>query len=258
MVLKITACSIIGSRANNEDNLMIGKIKKPHVLKDDLFVFDPKYIELTKQNMSFAVCDGMGGKSNGERMSLTIVKELVKNNNKSIDNSTWKRINEKCIANVPGAGSTCSMVRVRCSKDNIQADYQSVGDSFLYHYNGQKDELKLMTPLDNQAFKYITEGKELEEDELKKAECILLEYIGKKYGDDAVPIHNASNIIESGDKIIIASDGISTLNEEQLKYELFNENFGQNTAFSIACSAINNCGVYPADNTTVIVLEFEN
>lgn len=255
MQMKSTACSFIGSRENNEDNLLLGRAKYPACLNDTIYVFESKSITV-KRCINFAVCDGMGGCAKGEKASLKVIKTLFRLNRKEPGSKDWTRINNLCIKKLPESGTTCSMVSIRQNEDKTEAHFQSIGDSLIYHFKRSSASLELVNQRDNKAAELIASGKaeKISEKEMRYAEAALTNYIGKETVDE-VTVHSYEEEIQDGDKIIIASDGISHLTEEEIRKALFRKNCGDNKALSVACAAVNSAGNH-SDNTTVIVLEF--
>ena len=245
--MKISAFSCAGSRGNNEDNLLVDKLKKPALL-GSTYIFDPVKISLKDNNCyTFAVADGIGGMADGETAALEIIKYLYKSRTKPADDDFWLALNKRCIKKTPYGGSTLVCCRSESAGGALKCEFFSLGDSLIYMLNAG-EKIKTISRIDNRAA-------ESQSDSSQDSRAIT-EYFGKRY-EDKIPVFKTEETISDGDKIIISSDGIKCLDPDELEAAVQRRQFGENTAFSVANAALGKAGRY-TDNITVIVIEYWN
>ena len=136
-------------RAVNQDNLYInGRYMKENEIDKAFFEIQTEESDIN----IFAVSDGMGGESYGERCSLIAVSELRKIQNRlNVNIAKWDNIVSKYINRVNDL--ICAMMRLyRCSSgttlalmctDGKYAKIYNIGDSRVYML--RKNELTQLT-----------------------------------------------------------------------------------------------------------------
>ena len=253
MDLYVTTVSFVGSRDVNEDNFLVDN-KYEIAKRSNVCIGKAEKIKLKKKRL-FAVSDGMGGLSNGDTASLTVIKGLYKyRKNLSADSSCWDKINKSLISFIrkkgAGCGATLSACELKKSADGIIAHTYTIGDSPVYIYSGEDDEVRLVNVLDNSAG---LSDEEMTEEERKKAKCVLHHFFGREYDKNCIPIHENEFEVKKGDVIVVASDGITTIDEAKI-CEIIDSPKYTNLALALATSAIENSDEY-CDNTTVIAIE---
>ena len=133
-IIKGAGLSVIGKvRTNNEDNLYFDAKNLNEQNKGSEYIYNLKFNN--SDNKVFAVFDGMGGESKGERaayIASTALKEFVKENNSEIRWNEFIKIANKMICDeMYGKERMGSrMVGLQFCKDYISIS--NVGDSRIY------------------------------------------------------------------------------------------------------------------------------
>ena len=253
MHLYVTAVSFVGCRETNEDNFLVDD-RYEFVKREKMCIGEPEKIKLNKQRV-FAVSDGMGGLSNGDVASLTVIRKLFRyRNDLSSDSSCWDKINAGLIKLIRKNGSSCGATLSACvlnkKDDRVIADTYTIGDSPVYIYREEEGKVELVNILDNSAG---LSDKEMSEEERKRAKCVLHHFFGREYNKGGVPIHANEFEVKKGDVIVVASDGITTIDEEKIREIIISPKY-TNLAMALAAGAIEHSDEY-CDNTTVVAIE---
>lgn len=244
--MKITAASLIGSRSENQDNLLLDYCFKPRLLRED-FKVEPIYLQLDRQARLFALADGMGGISCGASASFSAVNSLYKLQKSLLPRKLdFSKLNRNVLRT--RGGTTLSMLRLSEDGGILKGEFFSIGDSPMLLCRNKK--LYQMNVADNLA---ASTHRKLTGVELRKAGSVLNQYLGKTYSKE-VPVHLKNACLRKGDAIIIASDGISPLSEKSLLLNLSKKRKMKNLAEAIALQALAQSDEY-CDNITVIVIE---
>lgn len=242
-------------RKNNEDNYIIG-----HCLNE--FSENHQSSLLSQENDSwtmFGIFDGMGGYEGGEVASYIAAKEfqnlsfnIEKTTAYEIDElmeNTFSSINKKIVAerkNQYASGTTASVLITNGSQYKIF----HCGDSRIYLvHNG---ELFLLTKDQTLAQLKMDMGIDTNEKEHHQ----LTEFLGMEDADE-----NGSSFktewkeLEANDRIIICSDGLYDMCEEQtILTEIMKSDSCADAVNNLVQLALNNGG---RDNVTIMMLEVE-
>lgn len=251
--LHISAISLKGGRANNEDNFYFKKRHYPEIVTND-----ERHLYTTKEKRGyFAVADGMGGLSGGEEASKTAMLYLQSHKKLLLKSPQvfFNRINKKVRKASRGGGTTFSCAII--NKDNT-IDVFTIGDSPVLLFKYATKEIFQVNKFDNRAA------------DLDPAECDplvyeqgkrqLLAFLGCGRYQKDVPFHYYNlKDIQIGDILMLCSDGIDTVPSDQIKMMCDSRanNFpslaeGLAETAVVNASRINRC----SDNTSVVCVEF--
>lgn len=212
----ISAASTIGSRTENQDNLMIDTLLSDKGKKPGDFMFD-RAIEIKEdKSYYFVVCDGMGGESGGKKNSEIAVNaifsqlEKLKNKNNPIE--VFKAIleaNRQVISylerNKMKGGTTMSLLKIN---NNRTMEIFNIGDSPIILV--RDGEMFLISEEQNVAGiklknKRITKEKYEKSNEKNR----LLGFLGDKTWKSMTNLYyNGPFEYKSGDIVMLASDGL--------------------------------------------------
>lgn len=222
--INISAGSTIGSREENQDNLMIDTFVSDKGNKGSDFSFH-KSITMEQKSYYFVVCDGMGGETGGKKNSEIAVKAVYNQLNKLKKNGNpvevFKAIleaNRQVVSyldrNRIKGGTTLSLLKIN---SNGTMEIFNVGDSPVILVRNH--ELLLISEEQNIAGmklknKRITK-KEFEE---SKEKSLLLGFLGDRTWKSMTNLFYSGRIpYNTGDIIMIASDGLlGSLNKETI------------------------------------------
>lgn len=226
--------------------------------------------EEEKNEALFLICDGMGGLTQGEIASLTVVKNFEKYfvpNIEKIRNKEKKEVIEALnkilrLANMQlikyskkkklQLGTTASALLILDNHYYIA----HIGDSRIYTI---RDKIVQLTKDHTYVAECIEKGEMTEEEgKLSNQKHILSQCIGVL---DSIRIYNKVGKVKKDQVFILCSDGLYNTNEEEVLYnhirsfgELNKENI-QNCARSIVDIAMNNG---EKDNITVEIVSIKN
>lgn len=235
MNISITAQgkSICGSRLQNQDNMYIN-----HVISND---FHEGHFQLTDDSiLCFAVADGVGGASHGEKASQAALESIEQwqsecdPTDKDIEfeirnafNIANKRVIELSDELYTETGTTLTMLLFYKDKYYIA----NIGDSpaFLMRH-------KRMTPLHQR----------------QGVKNILYAFVGNREMEGDEMVHITSGTYQKGDIFFLCSDGISnTLTSTKLYWLLFKKSI---TIDKILQKTEEN---NPSDNSTGLIVKIE-
>ncbi len=221
-------------RANNEDSYIC---LEPHV---------------------FAVADGMGGQAAGEVASRLLIEEIKKDFESFPDEVCDEKILRQVIINannvilekafenrtLAGMGTTASLIFVQKNK----VIWAHIGDSRIYRLNN--DKLTQITTDHSLVDLWVKNGTITAEEALHHPQKnILTRAVGV---DDSIDVDTGEFTVEQGDKILLSTDGLTNMIEDnEISNALFDSNV-QNKAEHLIKMALENGGI---DNITAIVVE---
>lgn len=244
----------------------MGSIRKNN---EDAYYFNGQYASLSKMDKGaflttetdaagslWAVCDGMGGQSNGEKASYTAVSGMqdLQNHLRGRDfeatvQSWVHQANRAVVDQADGGGST--LVMLYCTDQYIQTAH--IGDSRIYRYHDgelirvTKDHSKVEMLLDT---KMITPEEAINHPQKN----VITRYLGMntEYICDAtvgkkIPMCN-------GDRFLLCSDGITDMLTDEEIARLLRENEDVAVCAEKIKEAVFAAGA--RDNMTVMILEF--
>lgn len=202
----------IGKRENQQDSFAYSDVA------------DPKVVE--EKGMLFLVADGMGGMSNGAEVSATVAIEclryfdtygLTQDIPDSLEDMAQyvnEQVNE--LLGRDGIGRSGSTLVAMHIKDHV-VHWISIGDSCIYLYRDLKlTRLNILHNYGTQLNDRLLNGEmTLEEVMAEPNKHALTSYIGA--GSIALIDQNPEPLVlNSGDRIVLMSDGIETVSEEEL------------------------------------------
>ena len=263
MNITFTACSNTGLvRRNNEDNLYCDGVSLTPETSEIPFL-----LESTAQSPCiFAVCDGMGGESDGELASLTAVSTLneyadsIKSAvlSKSLDSAVNDFIHDS-------NNRLCNIMKARSSSMGTTLALAVVTGSRVHAYN--LGDSRIYTLKDN-IFSLISEDQTMAAQKVKmgiltpeqalrdRSRNVLMRYLG---------VFESEMVLEAGIitpfeintqcRMLLCSDGITDMiNDSQIEAVLRNAPDTSNAAKTLINNAMANGG---RDNATCIVIEIK-
>lgn len=253
--MKLLSCSITTTgkrRSNNEDNYFING----HICLRNNAAYE-LYENECEKNGIYAVCDGMGGYSNGDVAAFICVRILKEYQNKDIGSAIYNYVtetnNKVCdfirLNGGAKAGSTMALLYINDGKAKVY----NVGDSRVYIFkNGKLTQLSIDH---TQAQRMVNIGLLAPEQvESDPGRHVLTQHIGIPSDELVVTPSESEEIkLSSGDRFILCSDGLTDMLTDKEIAKLTNSR----KSYSAVCrelvdTALNNGG---KDNITVIVVE---
>ena len=245
-----------------------GSIRKNN---EDAFYFNGKHAKLAEMDEGaslvsdvpsggtlWAVCDGMGGQSNGEMASYTAVtgmadlQEHLKGRDFETAIQNWVRQANKAVAErADGGGSTLAMLY--CTDQYVQAAH--IGDSRIYRYH--QGEL-VRVSRDHSKVEMLLEAGMISADEARNhpQKNVITRYLGMNSEYICEATVSRKIPLVHGDRYVLCSDGITDmLTDEEIAAALAKS---KNAA---DCAELIKEAVFASgarDNLTVIVLELES
>lgn len=225
----------------------VGRVRE--VNEDSYLVHEPLFV----------VADGMGGHTAGDVASSTAIDtikgrsstanpedmetlaELVRGANAQI----WEKANSD--PTLRGMGTTCTLLLL----DGAKAHFAHVGDSRSYLLRG--DTLTQLTEDHTLVGRMVKEGRLTEEEaENHPQRSVITRALGV---DSEVEVDLFSVDVAAGDRLLICSDGLSSMiDSDAIKNALTEESEPQSAAERLIEFA-NEAG--GEDNVTVVVLDFD-
>ena len=256
MIYKIfsNVFSTIGSKRKvNQDNYYLnGKIL------EDTHKAVSQQVDSSEEGI-YAICDGMGGESDGEVASLIAVKELkeihdVKQTDESVIRSVIDKANTKICSHITGKGKNSGSTFVAAVVKRKRADIYNIGDSRCYLI--RKDSIRQLTKDHTLAAQMVESGMITEEEaktDIRRHQ--LVQHLGIFPEEMTLSIHKNSVSLESGDILLLCSDGITDGLDDQEIIETVRHNDNAYTlAFELAENAMNNGSL---DNITAMVINIQ-
>lgn len=237
--------------------------------QDAVYVSGGKKIAANKKTRVLAaVCDGMGGMTDGGKASLTAInmlkdgfEKIEKNPDINIPmffRSGIKAIDRK-IHEFPkenGKGSGTTMVAAITEENMLY--WASVGDSRIYILRG--NEIKLVTRDHNyylKLMKMVENGQmSRQEAERQRQKEALISFLG--IGNvSLMDVIDRPFEMKPGDIVLLCSDGVTkTLPKERIKNILLNDAVSIKRKAEILVEAAVRENTHSQDNTSVVVLQY--
>lgn len=252
--LRFGSCSHIGNRPDQQDS----------------FATDDDYFYFENHRAMATVCDGMGGLSGGLMASslcaATVKEEFHKFGGDAVSMPDFLRSlavkvdrDVFSLKNENGAPLMAGTTLVSVYVLENQLFWLSVGDSHIYIVRGNQ---MVTANSDHNYFRILKERAARGEITLQEAESdpkkeALVSYIGMG-GLKLLDVNYKPFILQSGDRIVLCSDGLyRTLDEEEIKI-IIQDNFDdpQEASEDLVNSAIRVQKPHQ-DNTTAVVLAFD-
>ena len=246
--IKSACLSVVGKvRTNNEDNFCFNSqnLKESNNGSERIYVNE----FTNEENKIFAVFDGMGGESNGERASYIAsetLKEYTLNNlNKEIDWDEYTYIANKNICDEMNGkdrmGTT--LAGVQFCKEYVSIS--NVGDSRIYIYS--KGTLKQVSEDHNEA--RLQEKFNINNGRKPR----LTQYLGIRRDEMVIKPYKKEIPYEEIEKMLICSDGITDMiSDEEIEKILSNKEETEQYVENLVKVAMENGGV---DNTTLMIFD---
>ena len=184
-----------------------------------LYAYVQKRIET--ENGVFAVCDGMGGESDGEIASRIIVDELNKIRNvKYIDSSVINEVidksNSKICNHITKTNENSGSTFVSAIIQKNKADIYNIGDSRCYLIR-EKNILQLTK--DHTLVAQMIDNGKISKEEAKKdrRRHQLTQHLGIFPEDMTLSVHHKSIDLQVNDILLLCSDGVTDgLSDEEI------------------------------------------
>lgn len=254
MIQKISASvfSTVGNRRNiNQDNYYLnGKI-----------IDDPNAIvihdSVSIANGIFAVCDGMGGESDGEIASRIIVDEFMELDIDRVDSKSVSQVidiaNSNICAHITQSGENCGSTFVAALIRGKKAEIYNIGDSRCYLI---RDNNILQLSKDHTLVAEMVSSGRITEENAKKDphRHQLTQHLGIFPEEMSLSIYHKTIELQKDDIILLCSDGVTDGLDNQKISEIVNnhDNIDSLTT-SIADQAMRNGST---DNITAMVLHY--
>lgn len=218
MGLKIetAVCCSIGRRKNNEDNFYVNGLYMERAQMNSGGQYDA---QVTDELQIYAVCDGMGGAEFGEEAALKAVKALAdyQENCQQPDSTTYlndlvdqmsrdiDKISLDKGMESGSCGSTIAMLILR--NDSFRTVH--VGDSRVYRLRG--GQLERLTRDDSEVQDMVDRGEiTLDQAWNHPHKNVITRHLGMPTdGTVLIPAVSARKKLETGDRYMICSDGVS-------------------------------------------------
>ena len=252
-MIKAAVCSDKGSlRKNNEDAWFFNG---RHVHLSEMSETAFLTTETDAQGSLWAICDGMGGQSNGEKASHTAVSGLKglqahlagREFNKTVQE--WVHQANKAVNSRAEGGST-TLVMLYCSDGEIYTAH--VGDSRIYRYH--KGQLTRITK-DHSRVEMLLDLKMITPEEAANhpQKHIITRYLGMDPEFVCDATIGGRIAYRGGDRYLLCSDGITDMLTDEQIAGLMAENRDVEDCVREIHSAVYAAGAM--DNLTVILLE---
>ncbi|MCG2634235.1 MAG: SUMF1/EgtB/PvdO family nonheme iron enzyme [Gammaproteobacteria bacterium] len=212
------------------------------------------------------LADGMGGHAGGAVASQLIVESLVDTFSAAelppspvdvLKQATLRAnamLTERVVAEPSLAGMGCTLVAALCSARGVS--WLSVGDSHLYLLRNRRvRKLNEDHSYGGYVDRMAAAGEEVAElpGVEKPRRNMLMSYLN---GSEIpmVDFREMALELEAGDRLILASDGLDTLREEDLEW-IAEEQTGVDGYIAALLAAVESVEKLNQDNTSVVVLE---
>ena len=242
-----------------------GSIRKNN---EDAYYFNGRYASLSKMDKDtsmaaevsapgslWAVCDGMGGQSNGEKASFTAVSGMpdlqqhLRGRDFEATIQSWvHQANRAVSERAEGGGSTLAMVY--CADQYLQTAH--IGDSRIYRYHN--GELIRITK-DHSKVEMLLEAKMITPEEAlhHPQKNVITRYLGMNSDSVCDATVGKKPPFCSGDRYLICSDGVTDMLTDAKITELLSESGEVAACTEKIKEAVLEAGA--VDNMTVILLE---
>ena len=239
-------------RKNNEDAYYFnGQYASYSHMDREAFLFS----EADADGSLWAVCDGMGGQSNGEKASFTAVsglrglQEHLPGRDFETTVQSWvSQANDAVNEQADGGGSTLAMLY--CSGPHLRAAH--VGDSRIYRYhNGQLERITR----DHSRVEMLLDAGAITQEEARNhpQKSVVTRYLGMN--SEYVCTASVSEEIPylRGDRYLLCSDGVTDMLTDDEISALLAEPGEIGSCVGKIRDAVFTAGA--RDNLTVILLE---
>lgn len=238
---------------------------------EDAFYFNGQYMALDQmdqgatlsvdvpaQETLWAVCDGMGGQSNGEVASYTAVSGMedlqnhLKGRNFEATIQSWVRqANKAVMEQAEGGGTTLAMLY--CGENYLQVAH--VGDSRVYRYHA--GELTQMTR-DHSKVEMLYAAGMITKDEMRThpQKNIVTRYLGMSDEYVCEATLGRKMPFMHGDRYLLCSDGVTDMLRDEEIADILKKT--KNVAESAEELKERVLDAGARDNLTLIVLELES
>ncbi|HNW87244.1 MAG TPA: protein phosphatase 2C domain-containing protein [Candidatus Limiplasma sp.] len=257
--IEAAACNDKGRvRGNNEDNFYLNGRWMGLETMDAGGTYTAENIARTQL---YAVCDGMGGESAGEKAScqaVTELHELMQKYPNGISDTAFTQelniISENIHKNASGQGLRSGTTFAGCLWQNGKMRIAHVGDSRVYRLRG--GVLKQMTVDHSEVQRLLAMGVITpSQAKTHPKRHVITQYLGMPSTEIRIDPNLTTVDIRCGDRFVLCSDGLSDMVEEtQLKRVLRGANCPKDAATELVKCAIQNGG---RDNVTVVCLFFK-
>lgn len=254
--MKLLSCSITTTgncRSSNEDNYYING----HICLKENSAYE--IYENECENIGiYAVCDGMGGYSNGDvasRICVEVLKEYQDKDMDAIIDEYVSAANKKVCDFIDlNKGAKCGSTLALLYINDLNASVYNVGDSRVYLF--ENDRLTQLSTDHTHAQRMINIGL-LNEEQAKfdPGKHVLTQHIGITEDELViVPEESDKILLSSGYRFLICSDGVTDMVDDNEIARIMSE---KDSDSSIICrqlvqTALDNGG---KDNITAIVVE---
>ena len=237
------------AKPNNEDNFFLnGYIKEE---KRGMLLLSGK----CQGEAVFAVCDGIGGEAAGEKaafLSVSYLKRAVYEEKLKLtgayinEMNTWlcKQQNRLKISKM---GSTLVLVKLYGNK----MEFANLGDSRLYLM--RKNRLIRLSE-DHTEYEYLRQFRALPKNPaaLEHSKHTLLQHLGVDSEEMMLEPQTGKMELWTGDKLLLCSDGISDMLEEERIQSILQSHASTERACISLVDRAMECG--KTDNLTAVVL----
>jgi protein phosphatase len=203
----------------------------------------------------FAVADGVGGHLGGDVASATAIRVIQEGTSDGarpdqleellhkVNSAIWER--SQSSPHLRGMGTTCTLVLL----ENGSAHFAHVGDSRAYLYRA--NELSQVTEDHNLVGKMLSEGRLSREEAAHHPQRnIITRALGL---DPNVDVDLLTLEVVEGDRLVICSDGLSSMIEEELLADVLSREKDPQAAAEQLVEAANDAG--GEDNITVVLID---
>lgn len=229
--------------------------------QEDDFGFDAMY----KDTFVMALADGMGGYAGGKAASGTVIQTFINVFNPDDQRTTSERLDfsmlsanaalAKIIAEQPELdGMGCTFVGAVISKKFTRLHWISVGDSpFWLYRNGQLSRLNIDHSKRTELLEQLKSGKITQEELAANPERNSL--MSALTGETPSMIDNNTKSLEAGDILLLASDGLLSLSEQEIGSVIAQANNSVVDLSNLLLGAVNRKAHPGQDNTTVLAVK---
>ena len=208
----------------------------------------------------FVVADGMGGHLAGDVASRTAIEKIIEMAGQKspgqpgalrsyvseANRAIWQKGKED--PNLAGMGTTCTLIYL----DGGVAHIAHVGDSRAYRLRDGKFEQ--LTEDHTLVERMVQEGRLRREDAPRHPQrSIITRALGV---DQTVDVDEFDESLRDGDRLLICSDGLSSMLDDRTIASILSENGDPQSASDALVDAANEAG--GEDNITVIVIDVKS
>lgn len=251
-IIAAMCCAPGNVRTNNEDAFYFNGT---HTSEETMDLFTEDQSNFDIDHCLFAVCDGIGGKIEGEKASYTAVSQLRSCHGQLLSSafadvvSQWVQETNINIVNTTNGGCTLAMVYI----DNNRINIAHVGDSRVYYLH--EDNLIRLTK-DHSKMQLLIDAGLLtaEEAKIHPQRHMITRYLGmKEENGPCVPTISHPLPVANGDRYLICTDGLTDMLSDTVIQSIMQDNKSvEDCVKQIYREAMNAGG---RDNITIIVFD---